>query len=254
MRICVLTQDTPNIGDDMQNYAASRLLPRVDGYVNREELSQVTEDTVVIMSAWFKHDTKDWPPSPHVKPIFVGFHANQKELVTSHVDYLRTHGPIGCRDFRTLHWLQEVGVPAYFSGCITLTLDDYEPLLPAARSLMPVPTSVDVAMVDVGTDCDRAIPGIGRGSIARMTHQLALWHNPVEQRMSTVMYLLNCYKQAKAVVTTRLHAYLPAVAMGTTAILLVQDHRTEPYVKSQAGHADRIRDTVAERLTELLDE
>jgi hypothetical protein len=37
-------------------------------------------------------------------------------------EYLRRYGPVGCRDLATLSFLKEHDVPAYFSGCLTLTL------------------------------------------------------------------------------------------------------------------------------------
>ena len=41
----------PNIGDYIQALAASQFLPTIDGFVNREELSQYdSEECIVIMN------------------------------------------------------------------------------------------------------------------------------------------------------------------------------------------------------------
>ena len=36
--------------------------------------------------------------------------------------HLKQHAPIGCRDFYTVSLLEKYGIPAYYSGCMTLTL------------------------------------------------------------------------------------------------------------------------------------
>ena len=45
------------------------------------------------------------------------------ELITnSNIKYLKKYEPIGCRDTNTMNILTAVGIKAYFSGCMTLTL------------------------------------------------------------------------------------------------------------------------------------
>ena len=39
------------------------------------------------------------------------------------IAYLQKHAPIGCRDHYTLQLLQKHQIPAYFSGCLTLSLN-----------------------------------------------------------------------------------------------------------------------------------
>src|SRR5690606_35429742 len=42
------------------------------------------------------------------------------------IAYLKKHEPIGCRDQFTADTLKAKGIDAYFSGCLTLTLDTYK--------------------------------------------------------------------------------------------------------------------------------
>ena len=117
----------PNIGDYIQALAASQFLPSVDGFVNREELSQYNgEECVVIMNGWFMHFPDNWPPSKIIRPVFLSFHINieaSRKMLTNHgVAYLKENGPIGCRDRYTLHLLKQAGVESWFTGCLTLTL------------------------------------------------------------------------------------------------------------------------------------
>ena len=44
-------------------------------------------------------------------------------LTDESLDYLSSHEPIGCRDIHTVNFLKEHNIDAYFSGCLTLTLD-----------------------------------------------------------------------------------------------------------------------------------
>lgn len=117
-----------NIGDYVQALAASQYYPRIDGFLDRDEdlKDYDGEEAKMIMNGWYMHNPQKWPPSPKITPLFVAFHLNVlvKEELTSgeSIAYLKTHEPIGCRDFDTMNLLKSKGVDAYFSGCMTLTL------------------------------------------------------------------------------------------------------------------------------------
>ena len=69
----------------------------------------------------------NWPPSNKIIPFFISFHINpiiEKYILNKNgVEYLKKHEPIGCRDLYTKSILERNGIRAYFSGCLTLTLD-----------------------------------------------------------------------------------------------------------------------------------
>lgn len=117
-----------NIGDYVQALAASQFLPKIDGFLDRDEdlKSYTGERCKMIMNGWYMHDPTNWPPSESIIPLFVAFHLNstvEKEMLSSEsIDYLKSKEPIGCRDNRTMRLLQKAGIDAYFSGCLTLTL------------------------------------------------------------------------------------------------------------------------------------
>jgi hypothetical protein len=126
-----------NIGDYIQSVAAGQFL-RHDVYIEREHLHEYEgEKTKVIMNGWFMHYPKNFPPSESIEPLFVSFHINPKakdELLSEKtVAYLKRHAPIGCRDHHTAEILQQRGVSAYFSGCLTLTLGETYKNIPAER-------------------------------------------------------------------------------------------------------------------------
>lgn len=67
---------------------------------------------------------RDLPLNPNLLPIFLGVEIAASVLHGDGViDYLRTYAPIGCRDWRTVSMLRAAGVPAYFSGWLTTTVD-----------------------------------------------------------------------------------------------------------------------------------
>lgn len=124
-------KNTYNVGDYIQSLAAAQYLPRVDAYVNREKLADYRgEKMKMILNGWFTHNTKNWIPSEDIEPLFISFHINntasKNMLSPEGVAYLKKHEPIGCRDKFTVTLLQEKGIEAYFSGCLTLTLDSYK--------------------------------------------------------------------------------------------------------------------------------
>lgn len=154
-----------NIGDFIQALAASQFLPSVDGFINREELDLYSDDEcALIMNGWFMHNPSKWPPSSKISPLFVSFHMNESSkermLTKEGVDYLKSHEPIGCRDYHTASILNEAGINAYFSGCLTLTLGNtyhvknhnggyyfVDPLIPSSHDFVSICKDVATLMV-----------------------------------------------------------------------------------------------------------
>jgi len=116
-----------NIGDYIQSIAAKQFLPSVDIKLNREALNQnPNEKVALIANGWYMHKPENWPPHSNISPLFVALHINklasEQLLSETSINYFKSHSPIGCRDYYTVHNLQQRGVDAYFSGCLTLTL------------------------------------------------------------------------------------------------------------------------------------
>ena len=102
----------------------------MDIYLDRDNLKKVghvDDEIKVIMNGWFTDKPENWPPSPLLNPLFVSFnispHIAWRFLRRKVIEYLKQHEPIGCRDIWTMKLLKAFGIEAYFSGCLTLTLD-----------------------------------------------------------------------------------------------------------------------------------
>ncbi|MGH6860649.1 MAG: polysaccharide pyruvyl transferase family protein, partial [Phyllobacterium sp.] len=115
-----------NLGDSAQSIAIRNVYRNfgirddqiVD--VNRELLPCYDgEDVLLIMNGVFFNSS--FPIPNGIKPIFIGFHASE-EVVSKQAAFLKKHEPIGCRDDWTTSVVQKLGIKAYTTGCITMTL------------------------------------------------------------------------------------------------------------------------------------
>ena len=221
----IMHKTTQNIGDDIQTFAAMQHLPHTDYFLDRECLDEFrTEDgkpAAVLMAAWYMWNKWNWPPSDYIVPLLTGMHFSDhqaSEQVGSPVktefltgcgaEYMNANGPVGCRDMYTLNKFKELGLDAFFSGCITLTLPKMEKKTPEKEY---------ICAVDLPPEILKKLKEIvaGRCEIIETTHYKdyrnsdATW----EEREKAVIELLTIYQNAKCVVTRRLHCALPCLAM-----------------------------------------
>ena len=146
-----------------------------------------------------------FPLHSALRPIFVSFHCNRRELLTEEaVDYLRRYGPVGCRDWTTVYLLLSVGVPAFFSGCVTTTISTVFPDLADDP-----PSTAPVAYVDVS-------PGEAAGDVTTYKHLRAeIAGRSFAVNAADALGLLETYRREHSgVVTSRLHCYLPLRSIG----------------------------------------
>lgn len=177
------------------------------------EGDQLPEETWMLAFGWHMHSTfrlgLGLPYHPHVNPIFVSFHINRIGVLTPEViDYLRAHGPIGCRDWTTVDLLLSADVDAFFTGCLTSTVDAVFPPTSAVEREGPGV----VAAIDLPDGMVRRIKGPTE----------IVTHGGSEHRQAGLVTgvraaddLLGAYQRRYArVVTSRLHSYLPATSLG----------------------------------------
>ncbi len=170
----------------------------------------VPPGTWAIAFGWYMHgigDRYDIPLNPNLRPLFLSFHCNRREMLTPEaIAYLRGHGPIGCRDWTTVDLLLSAGVPAFFSGCLTTTtgmlfpdLDDSE--RPAADA---PEVFVDVRNAPTGAPV--------------VTQEYEdVRHASLAVNLRNAIDLLEGYRRRYSrVVTSRLHCYLPSRSIGAT--------------------------------------
>lgn len=248
-----------NLGDEIQTLSATQFLPRVDVLIQRDRLHWYRDDPPVFMifNGWFTHQPS-WPPPDSIVPLFVSFHAEMPELLVDKrfVSYFKRHEPIGCRSLATLEAFRAVGVGAYLSGCLTLTI---QPKLKARTDQIYavdvdqtlcanlVPRDIQEQLVHVSHEfppldanlltkakwgsAHLGIRGIhkwewGR-SLLRGTGEKLNEHRH-SFRLGRARELLELYSSAKLVITSRLHCALPCLALGTPVVLLRPGVESDP--------------------------
>lgn len=248
-----------NIGDYIQSLAALRFIPDVDKLVSREKLDKVTENLYVILNGWFMHHPEHWPPSEYVIPNFVSFHINNhaKKLMTNEkaIAYYKKHEPIGCRDKFTEKLLKDKGVEAYFSGCLTLTLEkekyqrnekadvifcdilshkndiiDEGQKIPWKKIRNPHKVIIKKTKKELFKKKTRKlitklVPSNLRDEAVYISNQNfeASTH---EEKFEIARELLAKYAVAKLVVTSRIHVALPCLAFGTPVVFIHPERDT----------------------------
>ncbi len=229
MRYGLLNYSTRNLGDDIQSLAARRFLPGVDVVVDRDALNRAPgpDPCKIILNGWFTHRPDNWPPAPDLKPLFISTHispmsvgpkecrmkASDLLMQGASLDYLRRHAPIGCRDLATVELLRSHSVAAYFSGCLTLTLDR-----PAG------PRQDVVYCVDAGKDVVRRLASKVGVEVKTTTHTLTPdeANEADEARLARAEQRLQQYATARLVVTSRLHCAMPCLAFGTPVVYVFE--------------------------------
>lgn len=226
-----IAYSTTNVGDDIQAIAAKQFLPKKNNIpIDRELISSFSNCNKIstIVNGWFMH-TKDncwwwqtnplqklWPPSPDIDPFLISIHFTTKFLPIAFseegIQYLKRHSPVGARDRCTLEKLQEKNIPAYFFGCLNLTLGSSF----SEREQV-------IYAVDIDSDCLQALERYTQYQIVKLTHGVPLTEftaTNYEKRLLHAEKILDKYRKAKCVVTTRLHAALPCLAFETPVLFI----------------------------------
>ena len=222
MKFAVLSYDgSGNIGNEIQSIAAEKLLPKVDIKIPMEQMSIYQgEPVLLVMNAFFGGWTT-LPPSPAITPLYIAVHicpsVQSKYATTEWINHLKQHLPIGCRDKGTMQFLQSLGIDAYFSGCLTLTL----------------PLRENIGLHNYAVDYPRRNKYCKGKMYAKRScitvshkHNFDSLGNEITFQMAR--NLLKRYQSAKHIYTSRLHCALPSGVMGIPVTFLgVHDRRTD---------------------------
>lgn len=156
-----------------------------------------------------------FPMSPNIYPVFIGFsYFAATKLPDIMLDYLKTYQPIGCRDEFTLDLMRQNGIQAYLYGCITATLDRIN--LKGNKIIL-----ADAAPV-VEEKCYSVFGRENCISISHIVPSDAVNDNQVFYD-KTLQYLELYKREAKLVVTARIHSMSPCMAMGIPVIPIVEN-------------------------------
>lgn len=221
-------KDTDNIGDDIQTYAASQFLPRVDYLIDRERLEefipQKKEEIKVIMNAWYIHDKFNFDISPYITPLYISVFLKRfpyESGITVGTDYINdniknsflNYGPVGTRDLHTKEILQKLNIPSYFSGCMTLTINKLPNIKKKEYILVNGLTDDEIEYIKNKTNREIV-------SFTQKVEKGSLANEDWKTRKQRVENTLKLYQEAHMVITTKLHCCLPCLALETPVLLL----------------------------------
>lgn len=229
----IITYNSINIGDEIQSLAAMRFLPRIDEYVYREQITNFVPEkekkTKLIMNAWWMWCPSNFPPSEYIDPLLLSMHfypkSRERLLSEKTIQYFKKYGPVGCRDVGSCEWLQANGVDAYFSGCLTTTLQrNYD-----------VPRGDYILCVDVRPDVVKEIRRRTKRPVYEISRDISPFYNS-KQRFEFARCILGLYHNAHCCISPRLHVITPCLAMEVPVLRLIDDSITSSGVdKRYAG-------------------
>lgn len=217
-----------NLGDYIQTTATKNILknlyPNINyQYFDRDNLSNYDGvKAFTIMQGWFSH-SYTFMPNNKIIPVFIGTHISnetQEDLINFikyNPNYFKNK-TIGCRDFATKQFFNDLGIDAYLSRCLTLTFPK--------REVMPEQNKV--FLVNIPKNCSSYLPKeilkdaeyINQRAIHE-NYLSSYYINSEKTYLAKTEILLNRYKnEARLIITNALHCAAPCIAMGIPVVLI----------------------------------
>jgi hypothetical protein len=217
----------------------------VEVYRDGNVYQDIPEDTWYIAFGWYMHDifgkSFNIPFHPNLRPILLSVFVRYPEMLTPDaIAYLKKYGPVGCRDWQSVAVLRAVGVPAFFSGCLTTTVDT---LFPAA--------SPDRRSGTLRVDWPKDNKGPKKKQTVTAIRDKSFPENLELARNWVADY---AYKY-KHVLTSRLHANLPARSVGADVDFEPKnksDSRFGGLIGINEAEFDTIRNGILDKLSVLI--
>lgn len=214
-----------NIGDVLQGMVAKAFLPKEATVVDREALADVdsSDEALLLANGWYMHTFEKFPPPENISPIYVSVHIAHSQILKEAKTriHFKKHAPIGCRDKKTEMLFLGWGIPAYYSGCLTITA--------LKRAEINNTGKGEVLLVD---NIDHPVPDFVKSKLETLlkTSFISVSHNPpdlhgtieeYDERSEAYMNsLLERYCKAALVITTKIHCALPCLGMGANVMMI----------------------------------
>ena len=239
-----------NIGDYIQTKAVIDILNKQNiKILERENLNNYNGPPIkTIINGWFMENPKNWPPNNNINPLFISFHINPSIVKTfinhQSIEYFKKHEPIGCRDYYTRDLLVKNGINAYFSSCVTLGIErekylkrqtpggvivigafdrlkpylDYKSPLKFLLSLIKYPLRILNYKIKL-QKFNRYLykQKFEIKSYSQITKNSINSHS---EGIALAEEMLNKIAESDIIITSRIHAALPALAMGLKVIFI----------------------------------
>lgn len=228
-------KNTHNLGDDICAYAQSLFYPHIDYLIDNTSVyrfkSESNEDVATIIGALVEPRNYEWcflPPS-NVIPFFADayFGNSMWEFLQNEpiIKYMKAYAPIGVRTTSATAKFLDLGIDAYCSSCVTLTLPEFKKNSERYICLVDVPEFVEKYIRDVAGE---------KIEIRVMTHSF-LNHGAgyinhrnisIQYRFKQIEELLQIYADARLVVTSKLQCALSCLTQHTPVLLTLPKDRS----------------------------
>ncbi|MBD5413830.1 MAG: polysaccharide pyruvyl transferase family protein [Treponema sp.] len=225
------------------------------------------EDIKLIMNGWYSHRPENFKPSEKIHPLFISFHLNSMVkdaiLTDENISYLKKHEPIGCRDRYTESVLKKKGINAYFSGCLTLTLGKTYKMPKEREEIYFIDPFIgtDISFLELvrcffsilknfkflkkiqkDMFCRQGIKNMLKTALffrqyseflgKDVLKKAKFLHNTVHSESNDGYFKeaekrIEIYASAKLIVTSRIHAALPATGLDTPVLFVKYIHDVE---------------------------
>ncbi len=247
----LLTQLRGRVRPELQRHTATGRLQLLQVDRDASMYSAVPPNTWALAFGWYMHaifETRyGFPFHPNLLPLFISFHASKRDLLSDEaVEYLRRFAPIGCRDWTTVDILLSVGVPAFFSGCMTTTV----------RTVFPEQVDRPGEDAPVGY-VDMPAGAVPKGAPTHAHSSDSIRFRSFADNMSDALDLLETYRtRYRGMVTSRLHCYLPVRSLGMP-VDFQPKNRSDPRFAGLIDITDteftRMQTTIDDRLQLLVE-
>lgn len=152
-----------------------------------------------------------------IHPIFVSCFFYDDIFVDrpDRVEFFKRNSPIGCRDEHSRDLCRKNGIDAFLVGCFTVCVSPKEE-----------PIGEKIYIVDASNSLKRIIPRNILEKAEMTSHAIEVKQYPITQDENKRLfkmaewYLDEYRKNAKLIISGRLHATIPAFAMGIPAIIV----------------------------------
>ena len=213
-----------NIGDYIQSLAALQYLPKncIPVFVDRDDIENYNSSNsiIIIMNGWNRIKKGNRRISDKIYPIYVSYHINNIKYIDDvTINNFKKYQPIGCRDIFTKIALENKGINAYFSSCLTTTLD-------IGFSIKEDERTNEIIFIDYRfgrfPKADKYIKSLNSYNFNKVIHTKHMFNINYSHidRFRLAKKLLERYARAKLVISTRIHGALPCLALKTPVIFV----------------------------------
>ena len=211
-----------NIGDYIQSLAAFQYIPKkcFPILIERDTIQYYHGPNVkLLMNGWFSIQEGNKFTSSQIYPIYLSIHLENNIKDDRMIKHLKKYEPIGCRDIYTYNLLLNESIKAFFSSCLTTTLDINYYKSDFFRSEEIIFTDFKFGYLYKADEYIKKLKAYNFKNITYLTHIFSNNKSHLE-RFRRAHFLLQKYAKAKLVITTRIHAALPCLALKTPVIFV----------------------------------